>query len=132
MRTDEALRDAIARGGDSLFTVGDDTTTTEDDEIYHLSRRNFQLNGRPHDLVLIRLLTAELRRQEVQTWKKVIRVISHELNNSLAPIASLAHSGGELLRRGNTNAWRSAGHDRGTRAPPGRLHPRLCALAKLP
>src|SRR3546814_1532038 len=43
---------------------------------------------------------AELRRQEVQTWKKVIRVISHELNNSLAPIASLAHSGAELLRRG--------------------------------
>jgi len=37
----------------------------------------------------------------VQTWKKVIRVISHELNNSLAPIASLAKSAGELLRRGN-------------------------------
>src|SRR3546814_2561316 len=38
--------------------------------------------------------------RSVQTWKKVIRVISHELNNSLAPIASLAHSGAELLRRG--------------------------------
>jgi signal transduction histidine kinase len=49
---------------------------------------------------MLRQLTAELRRQEVQTWKKVIRVISHELNNSLAPIASLAHSGAELLRRG--------------------------------
>jgi signal transduction histidine kinase len=36
----------------------------------------------------------------VQTWKKVIRVISHELNNSLAPIASLAHSSAELLKRG--------------------------------
>jgi len=45
-------------------------------------------------------LTAELRRQEVQTWKKVIRVISHELNNSLAPVGSLANSGAELLRRG--------------------------------
>jgi signal transduction histidine kinase len=43
----------------------------------------------------------ELRRQEVQTWKKVIRVISHELNNSLAPLTSLAHSGAEL-RRGQT------------------------------
>ena len=52
-----------------------------------------------HALILLRQLTAELRRQEVQTWKKVIRVISHELNNSLAPIASLAHSGAELLRR---------------------------------
>ena len=68
--------------------------------MFHLSRRNFSLNGRRHELLLIRLLTPELRRQEVQTWKKVIRVISHELNNSLAPIASLAHSGAELVRRG--------------------------------
>ena len=50
--------------------------------------------------MLLRQLTTELRRQEVQTWKKVIRVISHELNNSLAPVASLAHSGAELVRRG--------------------------------
>ncbi len=38
----------------------------------------------------------------MQTWKKVIRVISHELNNSLAPLTSLAHSGAELVRRGQT------------------------------
>ncbi|WP_149194302.1 sensor histidine kinase [Luteimonas suaedae] len=92
----EALRDAFARGGDGMFTVGDENS----EDIYHLSRRVFRLNGRAHELVLLRQLTAELRRQEVQTWKKVIRVISHELNNSLAPIASLAHSGAELLRRG--------------------------------
>ncbi len=48
----------------------------------------------------MRQLTLEMRRQEVQTWKKVIRVISHELNNSLAPVASLANSGAELVRRG--------------------------------
>ena len=98
------LRDAIARGGDSLFAVhaeGEDGDE-DDEQVYHLSRRAFQLNGRPHDLLLVRLLTAELRRQEVQTWKKVIRVISHELNNSLAPVASLAHSGAELTRRGQT------------------------------
>ncbi|GAB6195524.1 sensor histidine kinase [Lysobacter xanthus] len=92
----EALRDAFDRGGDAMFTVGEG----DDEEVYHLSRRQFRLNGRAHELVLLRQLTAELRRQEVQTWKKVIRVISHELNNSLAPIASLAHSGAELLRRG--------------------------------
>ena len=38
-------------------------------------------------------MSRELGRQEVSIWKKVIRVISHELNNSLAPISSLAHSG---------------------------------------
>ena len=94
--TPEALREAMARGGDGMFSVGDE----DNEEIYHLARRVFRLNGRRHELILLRQLTAELRRQEVQTWKKVIRVISHELNNSLAPIASLAHSGAELLRRG--------------------------------
>ncbi|WP_045728629.1 sensor histidine kinase [Xanthomonas sp. GPE 39] len=93
------LRDAIARGGDSLFSIENDQQDAEEEQIYHLSRRSFHLNGRPHELLLLRLLTAELRRQEVHTWKKVIRVISHELNNSLAPIASLAHSGAELVRR---------------------------------
>jgi nitrogen fixation/metabolism regulation signal transduction histidine kinase len=94
--TSDAVREAFSRGGDGMFTVGDE----DQEDIYHLSRRRFRLNGRQHELVLLRQLTAELRRQEVQTWKKVIRVISHELNNSLAPIASLAHSGAELLRRG--------------------------------
>jgi nitrogen fixation/metabolism regulation signal transduction histidine kinase len=93
-----ALVEALARGGDGLFTAGDG----EEEEVYHLARRNFSLNGRRHELLLLRQLTAELRRQEVQTWKKVIRVISHELNNSLAPLASLAHSGTELVRRGQT------------------------------
>lgn len=92
----EALREALARGGDGMFTVGHE----DDEDIFHLSRREFRLNGRRHELVLLRALTTELRRQEVQTWKKVIRVISHELNNSLAPIASLAHSSAELVRRG--------------------------------
>jgi len=91
-----ALREAVARGGDGLFTAGE----AEDEEVYHLARSAFTLNGRKHELLLLRHLTTELRRQEVQTWKKVIRVISHELNNSLAPLASLAHSGAELVRRG--------------------------------
>jgi two-component system nitrogen regulation sensor histidine kinase NtrY len=93
-----ALGEALARGGDGLFTAGEG----EEEQVYHLARSSFSLNGRKHELLLLRHLTAELRRQEVQTWKKVIRVISHELNNSLAPLASLAHSGAELVRRGQT------------------------------
>lgn len=112
-----ALREALEQGSDGLFsakpasaahhkgtsgdTLADSTMQDEDsEEIYHLSRRHFSLNGRRHELLLLRHLTLELRRQEVQTWKKVIRVISHELNNSLAPIASLAFSGMQLLKRG--------------------------------
>ncbi|MCW5806692.1 MAG: PAS domain-containing sensor histidine kinase [Deltaproteobacteria bacterium] len=94
----DALREAVARGGDGIFVVERD----DEEEVFYLARSGFRLNGRPHELFVLRHLTAELRRQEVRTWKKVIRVISHELNNSLAPIASLAHSGGELVRRDKT------------------------------
>ncbi len=94
----EPMREAIDRGGDGLFAVSGE----DDEEVYYLARRGFRLNGREHELFVLRRLTSELRRQEVRTWKKVIRVISHELNNSLAPIASLAHSGAELVRREQT------------------------------
>ena len=99
-----ALVEAMARGGDGLFTTKDGAKADDidEEEVYHLARRSFNLSGRRHELLLLRQLTMELRRQEVQTWKKVIRVISHELNNSLAPLTSLAHSGAELVRRGQT------------------------------
>jgi nitrogen fixation/metabolism regulation signal transduction histidine kinase len=90
------LRHALMDGLDSLISVPLDGT----EEIFHLSRRDFRLQGRPHRLYLVQRMTRELSRQEVAAWKRVIRVISHELNNSLAPISSLAHSGGELARRG--------------------------------
>ncbi|MBC3910137.1 sensor histidine kinase [Undibacterium umbellatum] len=101
MQVSASLREAILRGGDGLFTVAA-KDPEEEEEVYHLARRHFSLNGRHHELFLLRHLTVELRRQEVQTWKKVIRVISHELNNSLAPIASLANSAAVLVGRGQT------------------------------
>jgi nitrogen fixation/metabolism regulation signal transduction histidine kinase len=85
----EPLREAIAGGHDTLFTM----QVEGEPEIFHLSLRRFLLNARPHHLYLLKQLTRELNAQEVATWKKVIRVIAHELNNSLAPISSLAHSG---------------------------------------
>jgi two-component system nitrogen regulation sensor histidine kinase NtrY len=83
------LREAIVRGGDTLFTLELDG----EPQVYHVSQRRFLLNALPHRLLLLKQLTREINSQEVATWKKVIRVIAHELNNSLAPISSLAHSG---------------------------------------
>jgi two-component system, NtrC family, nitrogen regulation sensor histidine kinase NtrY len=93
--TPAPLREALGSGGDTLFTmeIGGEA------QVYHLSQRRFQLNARPHRLVLLKQLTRELAAQEVAIWKKVIRVIAHELNNSLAPITSLAHSGRLLARQ---------------------------------
>ena len=89
----EPVREAVAQKRDGLFTV----ETEVDPETYHLSQREFVLNAQPHQLYLFKRLTREINRQEVATWKKVIRVIGHELNNSLAPISSLAHSGALIL-----------------------------------
>ena len=91
----EAMRRALSASEDSLFGV----EMGSDEEYFHLSRRDFRLQGKPHQLYLVQRMTRELSRQEVAVWKRVIRVISHELNNSLAPISSLAHSGAELARR---------------------------------
>jgi two-component system, NtrC family, nitrogen regulation sensor histidine kinase NtrY len=90
-----ALREALKSEGDMLFTM----EVGGEPEVYHLSRRGFVLNGQPHELLLLKQLTRELAAQEVVVWKKVIRVIAHELNNSLAPIRSLAHSGTVLAVR---------------------------------
>ncbi len=83
-----AMREILQTRTDGLFSV----PSGGENETYHLSQRVFQINRRQHRLVLLRRLTGELGRQEAETWKKVIRVISHELNNSLAPISSLIHS----------------------------------------
>ena len=89
------LRDALCAQGDRLFTV----QMAGEAQVYHLSRRDFLLNAQPHRLMLLKQLTRELAAQEVIVWKKVIRVIAHELNNSLAPISSLAHSGQLLAQQ---------------------------------
>ena len=90
-----ALQEALGGDGDRLFTI----EIEGEPQVYHLSQRQFLLNTQPHRLVLLKQLTRELAAQEVVVWKKVIRVIAHELNNSLAPISSLAHSGQLLARQ---------------------------------
>jgi len=95
--TPEALQLAVQSGNDSLFSAELEGV----EETFSLSQRLFLLQGRPHRLYLLQRMTRELSRQEVAIWKKLIRVLSHELNNSLGPIASLAQSGRELARRGD-------------------------------
>jgi len=97
------MREILDGDADGLFTVADEGQS----ETYHLSQRVFSINRRHHRLVLLRRMTGELGRQEAEIWKKVIRVISHELNNSLAPISSLVHSA-RLITEDPRHAERSA------------------------
>jgi nitrogen fixation/metabolism regulation signal transduction histidine kinase len=87
-----ALQSAMTQDRDTLFTVEEQG----EPQIYHVSQRRFLLNGQPHRLRLLKQLTREFNAREVATWKRVIRVIAHEINNSVAPIASLAQSGQRL------------------------------------
>lgn len=86
-----ALAEALHAGESAIFTVGGET--------FQLTRRTFYLNTREHLLLLIARLTQDLRRQELDIWKRAIRVVNHELNNSLAPIHSLFHSAGVVRAR---------------------------------
>lgn len=92
---DEAMARMLLEGSDGLFALERDGET----DTWHLSRGRFHLNGLEHQLILLKQMTRELNRQEVAVWKKVIRVISHELNNSLAPMRSMVNSGRVLAGR---------------------------------
>ena len=64
-----------------------------------MRRTQFRNEGRPHQLVVIADLTQPLRQEELKAWQGLVRVLGHELNNSLAPIKSIAGSLGTILRR---------------------------------
>lgn len=88
------LREAMITEGGSLFTINDTTDggSGSDGETYLLTKRDVQIGQASHTLLQIEQVTRAIRRKEVEVWKKLLRTISHELNNSLAPISSLVHS----------------------------------------
>jgi PAS domain S-box-containing protein len=66
---------------------------------WEVRRGSFRQNGRPHNLLVLADVTKALREEELQAWRRLVRVLSHEINNSLAPIKSIAGSLQTLLDR---------------------------------
>jgi PAS domain S-box-containing protein len=66
---------------------------------WEVRRGSFRQNGRPHTLLVLADVTKALREEELQAWRRLVRVLSHEINNSLAPIKSIAGSLQTLLDR---------------------------------
>jgi two-component system, NtrC family, nitrogen regulation sensor histidine kinase NtrY len=88
-----AFREALVGEEDALFTMNAGAAGGEGEgETFRLTKRHVMLDGRTCMLLTVEQVTREVRRQEVEVWKKLIRSISHEINNSLAPISSLVHS----------------------------------------
>jgi nitrogen fixation/metabolism regulation signal transduction histidine kinase len=66
---------------------------------WELRRSVFRQGGLPHQMLVVSDLTRTLREQELQAWQRIVRVIGHELNNSLAPIKSISGSLQSLISR---------------------------------
>lgn len=66
---------------------------------WEIRRTEFRQGGRPHELLVLSDLSHVLREEERQAWQRLIRVIGHEMNNSLAPIKSIAGSLSTLVER---------------------------------
>ncbi|HEY2842337.1 MAG TPA: ATP-binding protein [Bryobacteraceae bacterium] len=64
-----------------------------------MTRSMFREGGLPHQLLVVSDLTRALREEELKAWQRLVRVLGHELNNSLAPIKSIAGSLESLLAR---------------------------------
>lgn len=98
--------------GVEAFLTGDDTRTTEivlpgGHGRFRIRRTTFRQSGVPHVLLSMSDLSRALREEERQAWQRLLRVLSHELNNSLAPIRSIAGSLGTILRRERLpDTWR--------------------------
>src|SRR5881398_2569828 len=64
-----------------------------------IGRNTFREQGLPHELLVLTDLSRTLREEERRAWQRLVRVLGHEMNNSLAPIKSIAASLESLLRR---------------------------------
>jgi two-component system, NtrC family, nitrogen regulation sensor histidine kinase NtrY len=64
-----------------------------------LRRSSFRRDGKPHQLLVFADLSRALREEEQQAWQRIVRVLSHEINNSLTPIKSIAHSIKRMIAR---------------------------------
>ena len=81
---EECLRGEATRTVDTMFPGGAGR--------WQLRRTTFRQDGQPHQLVVLSDLSKALRDEERLAWQRIIRVLGHEINNSLAPIKSIAES----------------------------------------
>jgi PAS domain S-box-containing protein len=66
---------------------------------WEMRRGAFRQGGRPHRFVVLADVSRALREEERKAWQRLVRVLGHEINNSIAPIKSLAEQFRDLLHR---------------------------------
>jgi len=97
---------------EQLLNVGDDDVISlgsgQQSVRWVVKRTSFRLRGVPHTLLVLSDVSAALREEERLAWERLIRVLGHEINNSLTPIKSIAGS-----LRGRLAALKDVSGERG-------------------
>jgi nitrogen fixation/metabolism regulation signal transduction histidine kinase len=95
---------ASALGLVQLLSLADEQVTSlgpEPNAVQWMVRRSaFRQHGIPHTLILLSDVSLALRQEERQAWQRLIRVLGHEINNSLTPIKSIAGSLRQMVQAG--------------------------------
>lgn len=74
---------------------------------WDVRRSSFRERGAPHRMLVLADITRALREEESEAWRRIVRVLGHELNNSLAPIRSIATSMERLVAQDSLpDDWR--------------------------
>ena len=110
--SERMLNDRAAALGLAEYLDGDEAQTVQRTfpsgaGRWVIHRSGFREGGLPHQMLVVTDLTRALREEELQAWQRLVRVLGHELNNSLAPIKSIAGSLETLiLREPLASDWR--------------------------
>lgn len=102
--SERMLTDRAEALGLAEYLEGDETQTVQRTfpsgaGRWVIHRSGFREGGLPHQMLVVTDLTRALREEELQAWQRLVRVLGHELNNSLAPIKSIAGSLETLIQR---------------------------------
>jgi nitrogen fixation/metabolism regulation signal transduction histidine kinase len=90
------LEDLLAAADQSIHSFNPNQKSPASPSRWLLRKAVFRQDGAPHTLLLLADVSLPLQEEEQRSWKRLIRVLGHELSNSLAPIKSIA---GSLLAR---------------------------------
>jgi two-component system, NtrC family, nitrogen regulation sensor histidine kinase NtrY len=102
------LQDALACENETLVNLH-----FASDARWFVRRSSFRQQGVPHTLLVLSDVSRALREEERRAWQRLIRVIGHELNNSLAPIKSIAGSLNARLREMKVDSEERQDFERG-------------------
>ena len=97
MSAEQAMGESAERLGLAPYLTGPASTVTRASfrgasGQWSIRRGDFRESGQPHQLLVLSDITRPLREEELHAWQRLVRVLGHEINNSLTPVKSLSSS----------------------------------------